>query len=149
MSFASREQVMITLFNLLSGAYAFQTTSRRPMTQASLPNTLMPALFLLDDDEDHKRGDKITPAIRTIKAGIWIFTNSGQNPDPTITPVTILNNIIDSIDPVCGGVLKPGPNGLQTLGGIVVDCWIEGKITKDPGMLTSGEYAHIPLMIRL
>jgi|SRR5665213_1526842 len=149
MAYVTREQAMTALFTLLQGAYAFGTTSRRPMTQANLPGTQMPAMFLIDDDEDHKRASDAPPAVRTITCAAWIFTDTGQ--DPNATPATILNNIIDSIDPNSGGVLMPSQfqNGRLTLGNLVYDCWIEGKITKDPGVLGGNGFAHIPISIML
>jgi len=146
MSVVSREQIMTALFTLLSGAYAFQTASRRPVTEANLPSTQMPALFLLDDDEEHKRSDQITPAVRTFTAHAWIFTAAGQ--DPSVIPVTILNTILDAIDPITDGVLAPNAlTNRQTLGGLVYDCWIEGKIIKDPGVISGLGFAHIPINI--
>ena len=145
----TREQVMQAIFNLLATAYAFQYTSRRPMTEANLSSSaLFPAMFVIDDDEQHKRGDIVAPAVRTITCAAWIFTNTGE--DPNAVPATILNNIIDSIDPVTAGVLMPNPlTGHQTLGGLVYDCWIEGKVTKDPGVLGGLGFAHIPISIMM
>lgn len=148
MTATTREQAMMALFNLLTAAYSFGYSSRRPMTQASLPSVEMPAMFLIDDDEQHKRGTNLTPAVRIITCAAWIFTADAQ--DPNSIPATTLNNIIDSIDPVSGGALKPSNlTGTQTLGGLVYDCWIEGKVTKDPGVLGGLGFAHIPISIML
>ena len=145
MAATTREQAMIALFNLLTSAYSFNYTSRRPITASGLATLSMPALLLIDDDEEHVKGKYVTPAIRTLSCAAWIFISTGQ--DVSITPATLLNNIIDLIDPVSNGVLKPGPNGRQTLGNLVTDCYIEGKVQKDPGVQGGIGFAHVPMKI--
>jgi hypothetical protein len=138
---------MNALFELLETAYVFSTASRRPMSASSLPTVEMPAMFLIDDDESHVRGDALrAPGKLRITCAAWIFTADAQ--DPNAIPATTLNNILDAIDPKTGGVLKPSvATQRQTLGGLVYDCWVEGKVTKDPGVLGGLGFAHIPITI--
>ena len=143
----TREQAMTALYNLLITAYSFGYTSRRPLPQTDLTTVEMPAMILIDDDESHTRRGQNVPAIRTITCAAWIFTSDAS--DPSSIPATTLNNILDAIDPVSGGVLKPavGSGNFQTLGGLVSNCWVEGKITKDPGVLGKLGFAHVPMHI--
>lgn len=156
MSIVTREQAMNALFALLqtatwdngSGPVTWLYTSRRPMTQQSLGSMEQPAMILIDDDEGHTKGDQATKAVRKITCAAWCWTAIAQ--DPTSIPATEINNIIDSIDPNSQGVLMANQlTGKQTLGGLVYDCYIDGKLTKDPGVLGGLGFAHIPITIVL
>ena len=145
MTTVTREQVANALFNLLAGSSQFLTTSRRFLSEDQIASAEKPALFLLDDDEQHTRGKQLVPAVRETIFECLMFISSGL--DPNVVPGTTLNNLIDAIDPVSGGVLKPGINGKQTLGGLVTDCYIEGKIIKAPGDIGGLGAARIPIKI--
>jgi hypothetical protein len=145
MTTATREQVANALFNLLVGSSQFLTASRRFMPDDQIASAGKPALFLLDDDEQHTRGKQLAPAIRETTFECLIFISAGL--DPNVVPGTTLNNLIDAIDPVSGGVLKPDVNARQTLGGLVTDCYIEGKIIKAPGDINGLGAARIPIKV--
>jgi hypothetical protein len=141
----TREHVSIALYNLLVGSSTYQTTGRRFQTFANLPNVQKPALFLVEPKENHRRDKELVPARRIIEYECFIFIDDGT--DPNAVPITVLNPLIDAIDPVNGGVLTPGINGRQTLGGIVMDCYIEGEIIKVPGDLDGQGAAIIPIKV--
>jgi hypothetical protein len=146
MSQATREQVSVALFALLSSVSSFVYKSRRLQTFANISSSIqMPALFLEEEPEQHVRNKMPTPAIRTLEYTAYIFISAGL--DPNATPITTLNNIIDAIDPLNSGVLKPDdiPQNRQTLGGLVYDCYIEGTIEKIPGDIDGIGAARIPI----
>lgn len=146
MSYTTKEQIMMALFKLLSSSSSYETASRRLQLWGDVGSADKPALFLVEKEENHQRGTDITPAVRTINADVYIYTDAGK--DQSITPITVLNNLIDAIDPNAGGVLAPNPlTGTQTLGGLVWDCYIDGKIMKDAGDLDGDGIAIIPLKI--
>jgi hypothetical protein len=145
MTTASREQVANALFSLLQTSYAYPTASRRFVTDDQLSAVQKPALYLLNKKEDHVRGKLQTPAVRSILFDAVIFIAVGM--DPNVVPVTTLNNLIDAIDPVSGGVLAPNDHGRQTLGGLVTDCYIEGDIDLWPGDLNGLGGAAIPIKV--
>lgn len=126
-----------TAVNLITG---FQTTGRRVKMWSQV--TAQPALFLrnLEDEIAVREGQ---PNRRTMNVEAWIYSNAGRDPD--IAPGTPLNYLIDAIE----SVIKPD-NVLvnrNTLGGLVWDCKVDGKITYDPGDLDAQAKAIIPIRI--
>lgn len=142
MTTATREQVSLALFALLTGSATYNYSSRRLRMPDQVANVAKPALFQVEHKETVVKGKLITPAIRTLHIDVWIYIAIGT--DPNAVPITTLNNLIDAIDPNNGGVLKPSPmNGRQTLGGLVTDCYINGDIIKTPGDIGNGMGAAI------
>lgn len=146
MTIVTREAVMTALYSLVAASYPYALTSRRLQLIQSTSGANLPALFVVDHDEDHVRHDQITPAVRAIMADVWLYIDVGL--DPNTTPITTINNLIDAIDPISGGVLKPDvQSNRQTLGGLAYDCRIEGKIVKVPGDIDGLGLAIIPIKI--
>ena len=138
----NRESIMTALFNLISSSSSFNTASRRLQLWSNVAATDKPALFLCERGETYTRASEAVPESVTLNVDIYIYIDAGK--DQGITPATFLNNLIDAID----AVLAPNPlTGLQTLGGLVSHCWIEGKIMKDAGDLDGDGVAVIPLRI--
>lgn len=141
----TREQVAAALFNLLKSSATYKYSSRRFKTWTQIQSVMKPALFMIEHEEDHAKQKMITPAVRVMNIDVYIFISTGL--DPNAVPITDLNNLIDTIDPSSGGVLKPGSNGQQTLGGLVTNVYIDGKIIKVPGDLDGNGVAIIPLKV--
>lgn len=144
----TREAVSQALFDLLITSYSYALTSRRLDTYSSISSSAqMPAFFLEEEPEQHTRNKMPTPALRVLTYTAWIFVSQGE--DPNALPITIINNIIDAIDPVSGGVLKPNnlPQNRQTLGGLVYDCYIEGTLPKAPGDIDGIGALRIPIKV--
>ena len=138
----NREAIITALFALVSDAADFATASRRLRLWSSVPPGDKPALFLVERGDNYVRGSEAVPEAVTMELSIYIYTNAGQ--DQSVTPASILNPLIDAVDTA----LAPSAlTGLQTLGGLVSHCWIEGKILKDPGDLDGDGVAVIPVKI--
>ncbi len=137
MSQATREQVSIALFNLLKTSYSYPVSSRRMVLYDDVASINLPGLFLDEVKEKHSRNSNPTPAVRTLHYMVYIYTKADPSTgsDATNVPATQLNNLLDAIDPVQGGVLKADDalQNRQTLGGLVYDCYIDGDIEKIPG----------------
>jgi hypothetical protein len=138
----NRETIISALFTLVSGAASFATASRRLQLWSGLSPSEKPALFLSERGDTYAHASEAAPATVTMELDIYIYTDAGK--DPTIVPATILNPLIDAVD----AALAPNIlTGLQTLGGLVSHCWIEGKIMKDAGDLDGDGVAVIPVKI--
>lgn len=159
MSIVTREDVATALLNLLltasfitltsqGQAINFVTSGRRFRMWDDVQGSQKPALFLTEGKEHHMRGDLRTPAIRTIMYDAYIFINDGMNKAAQLTPITTINNILDSIDPITDGVLVPDMvSQKQTLGNLVYDCYIEGEIVKVPGDINGQGVLIIPIKV--
>lgn len=143
----TREQVSEALFDLLKTSYVYPVASRRFLSWDNVGSSAKPALFMLEYEESHIRNRQPTPANRTLMVEVLIFISEGL--DPNTIPIIKLNSLIDAIDPVSGGVLKPDDilQNRQTLGGLVYDCYIEGTILKVPGDVDGQGMATIPIKI--
>jgi hypothetical protein len=138
----NRENIITALFNLVSASASFATASRRLQLWSSVPSSEKPALFLAERSDTYARSSEALPEAVTMEVDIYLYTDGGK--DQSIVPASILNPLIDAIDTA----LAPSPlTGLQTLGGLVSHCWIEGKIMKDPGDLDGDGVAVIPVKI--
>jgi hypothetical protein len=138
----NREAILTSLFALVSGAAPFVTASRRMRLWSDVPSSDKPAIFMTEHGENYLRASEAVPEAVTIDVDLYIYIDAGK--DQSIVPSSILNPLIDAVDTA----LKPNIlTGLQTLGGLVSHCWIEGKILKDPGDLDGDGVAVIPIKI--
>lgn len=143
----TREQVSEALFDLLKSSYVYPVSRRRFLSWDDVASSEKPALFMLEHQETHARNRQPTPANRTLMVDVLIFISEGL--DPNTIPIITLNNLIDAIDPVSRGVLKPDDilQNRQTLGGLVYDCYIEGTIDKVPGDVDGQGMVTIPIKV--
>lgn len=143
----TREQVSEALFSLLQTSYVYPVASRRFLSWDNVGSSAKPALFMLEYEEIHSRNKQPTPASRILMIEVLIFISDGL--DPNTVPITTLNDLIDAIDPVSGGVLKADDilQNRQTLGGLIYDCYIDGTILKVPGDVDGQGMATIPIKV--
>ena len=136
-----REQIIAALFELASTAATFNTSGRRLQLWSKVAS--FPALFVQSTGTHYPPRDvRGLPPKRTISAELWVYTDVGK--DPNANPEAALNDIVDAIE------MALAPNvltGVQTLGGLVSHCWIEGEVEQFPGVLDGIAKAIIPVKI--
>ena len=138
----SREAIMTALFALVSGSTSFVTASRRLRLWGDVSAGEKPAIFQYEKDDEYKGADRHLPPTVTMNVDLYVYTAPGM--DSGVTPISILNPLLDAID----AALAPSRvTGRQTLGGLVSHCWIDGKIMKDPGDIDGDGVALIPIKI--
>jgi hypothetical protein len=138
---ASREAIMSALFALVSGSAPFVTSSRRLKLWTDVPAAERPAIFQYERDDSYTNGKQYLPIIE-MNVDLYIYTYPGT--DSGITPISVLNPLLDAVD----AALAPSKvTGRQTLGGLVSHVWIDGKVMKDPGDLDGDGIAVIPVKI--
>lgn len=138
----NRETIITAAFSLLANSASFVTASRRLKSWSSVAASDKPALFLSERRETYHRASESVPESVTMELDIYIYIDAGGNPE--IVPAIQLNNMIDAIE---SALLPNSMTGLQTLGGLVSHCWIEGNIIKNSGDLDGNGVAIIPLKI--
>lgn len=131
-----REEIMQALFNVVRDCGHWKTASRRLQLWSNVPSADKPAVFVVKKGEVHPASTDGT-GVR-IEAEIFIYMDStGQG-----VPDSMMNPFIDGI----ANALAPNQlTGLQTLGGLVQHCWIEGKIMQDSGDMDGDGVAVIPV----
>lgn len=117
----------------------FLTTGRRLVMWDQVQ--AQPALFLRDGDED-KEYHNIILEKATWHSEIYIYSKGGA--DPTIAPITPLNNLLDAVE----SVFEPDDSerNVYTIGGLVEWCHLV-KVLKDPGDLDGQAIAMMDVEI--
>jgi len=139
---ATREAVYAALFAQLATLPSIVTVSRRLQNAQDMQPEGFPAAFQLQGEQAVKYAGN-TPSIYTFKADWLLYTH---NSDPTVTPTTQLNALIDAAT----ALLTPSPAApRQTLGGLVEYCAIDGNIQVFEGILGDRSIAILPISILL
>ena len=145
MTAATREQISVAFFNLITGAADFTATSRRFVHWDQVNETQMPFLTMLKTGEVRGRQAEGLPAL-TINAHVFVYLSAGM--DPADVPDTAMNTVLDAID---AAVAPSGADALngnkQTLGGLVSHCYPLGPVFVDTGDIDGKAVAAIPFQI--
>lgn len=137
----SREEIFNALFNKVAAATTFKTSSRRLKHWNDVPAVEMPAIFQLETPQVYERQGRGLPAKKYFNAELFIYVYCPNSSD---IPSTQINNALDAIETV----LAPDPaTGLQSLGGLVMDCWIKGTIEIYEGLLGDKAVVILPIEI--
>ncbi len=138
----NREQIHVALFALLSGAAGFVTISRKLKHWADVSAVEQPALFQAHRGEVGTNTVRGAPTQWQIGFDIYVYANTSA--DPSASPSTLMNPLLDAIQ----AALAPSAvSGVQTLGGLVHRCWISGRIESDEGTLGDQGVLIIPIDI--
>jgi hypothetical protein len=141
----ARETIYAALFAKVTQAANFVTTSRMLVHWADVPPEGHPALFLRQVSETYSRQRGLPPRVQ-LSVEVYMYVHTMQQQlAPNVTPSTLLNPLLDSVE----ATLAPddGSNQVQTLGGLVSHCWIEGQIEIFEGVLGDQAVAIIPVSI--
>jgi hypothetical protein len=134
-----REAIYAALFALVSSASAFKTSSRKLQHWDDVPPPNQPALFQAQGNETAVAPYR-QPTKWTLQAKLYVYAH--QNSLDTL-PAVALNQLLNAIE----AKLAPGPDGEQTLGGLVSHCRIVGDVETDEGVLGDQALAIIPIEI--
>ncbi|MDE2467770.1 MAG: hypothetical protein KGL35_03270 [Bradyrhizobium sp.] len=123
----TREAVFSALFTKMQAISLFATASRRMTLPQQIQPGNLPAIMIWEQPE-HTKITTGQPAIREWEAWIVVVF---KNTDKSIPGATILNPMIDAVE----AALAPDDIGrnVNTLGGLVWYCRIDGTTTKETG----------------
>lgn len=135
----NREAIYAALFAKLAAVPGLVTTSRRLKHWNDVPQSMQPALYQAQRNETAVQMSR-QRVKWTFKLDVYLYvrTDGAQAPGPIINP------LMDAIE------LALAPNAVeevQTLGGLVAHCWIDGAIETDEGTLGDQAVAIIPITI--
>lgn len=137
----NREAILTALYDQALTAGTFPTSGRKLQLWTKISD--FPALFVHATGTHYPpREIRGLPPKRVIHAEIWVYTDAGKNPEAN--PEAVLNGMIDAIEAALAPNLL---SGVQTLGGLVHHCWIEGEVEQYPGILDGIAKAIIPVRI--
>lgn len=138
----TRESIWTQVANKLGATVGAVTTGRKLVPFDQVPPEKQPALFIAQTKEEHKQKAGV-PAILTLKADIFMYTNSGGN-DQTLCS-TQINNMLDALD--AAFAFDDVARGRCTLGGIVQHAWIDGETLIAEGQGGSQAVAIVPFAV--
>jgi hypothetical protein len=116
-----REPIYAALFALTQNIPDIVTTGRTLKHYDDVPQAQQPAIFQrqLDQTAQVKPG---TPTKWELAAEWYIYVNEGTQPG--VDSCSLLNPILDALE----AALAPNWQGYNTLGGLVFDCKLGGKM---------------------
>lgn len=142
-----RESAIGAFISIIANAYPWKLGPvRRLRLWNDVPAASRPACFLFEGGQDtYSWTDGAIPK-RIIEVRVFVYLNAK---DPNIVGAALLNGVMDAFDSafrLSGSDLISGRN---TLGGLVYNCHIDGKVLKDPGDLDGDALLIIPVKIIL
>lgn len=153
----SREEIFHALFELVKGAHfshlihghsTWAGFSRKFVDPNQIPADAQPFFSQFEGlPEMYERGGNRLPPVRTLGARLfcWARVASGDTGELGTQYVTwMLEGIEEALKPEEAGYGSPG---LQTLGGLVQWCRIEGTVLKFPGDTEHQALVCVPVRI--
>ncbi len=126
----------------INGRETWAFISRRVKLWSEVAIADQPALFLGEHGEGVAYTGDSSPGRTTLNVDLLIYTSAGRDPD--CVPASDLNVAIEAL---FTALAPDQTTGRQTLGGLVQNCRIEGRVIKDPGDLDGQGLALAPLRI--
>ena len=136
----TREPIMSALFAKLAALPGVVTASRILRHYTEMRPADQPAVFLSPRSQTAERSRGL-PTKWTMDVSVYVYVKR-QGAD--VIPDTAMNALLDAIELA----LAPAPGvEVQSLGGLVDHCWIEGAIETDEGVLGDQAISIIPLRL--
>jgi len=144
-----RESVFAALFALLTPLQGspptvgqpFVTVSRRLVPWTDCDSTLQPAIYQWQDDEDTSQQQVWGENIWTLRAKLFIYA---WNADDSTPSSPAMNALLDAVESALGTI----PIGqINTLGGLVNNCYIDGKVIFAENVQAQQSVIVVPITI--
>jgi hypothetical protein len=133
----------VALFHLLQTSAPFRTASRRWKSWTETPD--QPAIYQVENGEEWKRTRGLPPIV-TLEVDIFLYSNVGADPNVLVSPAinALIKAVATALTP--SATADVGAN-ILTLGGLVFEAWISGRVEIREGMLAGQAIAMIPVKI--
>ena len=137
----SRESIYAALFALVSAPTVFQTKSRRLQSWSQVAAEEKPALYQIQVGEDPRGDETGKPWKWRLEVELYIFV---APTDDTAAVSPLLNPLVDAVV----AALQPAVTAeVQTLGDLVYNTRLSGRIEYREGLLGPNAFAVIPIEI--
>lgn len=145
-----RDTILNALFQLLKTKLASNVTTigRRHMMPPTLTSAMQPALFVVQGGEKREPHPRGTGGKITLRVLLVAYCyDSASHSDGTTLLNTLIGQIEDALAPDLDSPDYDPVRPVQTLGGLVYNCWIDGESDIDPGVFGQQAVAIIPISI--
>ncbi|HWR15167.1 MAG TPA: hypothetical protein VN577_10080 [Terriglobales bacterium] len=141
---APREDIYAALFTLLNGLADWKFTDRKYVPISQIGDTSFPAMMMCQKDEQPEVNGRGIPIKWHLNVEVVIYVDTGGDREDMV-PAQLLNPLLDTIE----NAIQPDPTirGPQTLGGLVSQTRINGKVETDGGVLLNRGWAVVPVEI--
>ena len=144
-----REQVYAAVFGQLAGALLapagpFKTVSRRWQDPSQVSPADRPALYQVQRDELAKTSVIGVPIFWRIGLDLVLYT--AGDAEPNVVQSTELNSLMDAVE---AAIASATPGLSQSLGRLVTNCRIEGKIEIVENVQGTMAMAVVPILIEI
>jgi hypothetical protein len=138
-----REAIYAALWELGAGAAQFTSANRRLRHWTDVAPAEQPALFMSEKGSQAAIKTLGAPTVWTLYADFYVYAHSS---DPYLTPVAILNPLLDALE---AALAPAATTGIQNLGlpQMVQHAYIAGKVQTDEGVLGDQAIAIVPVEI--
>ncbi len=140
----NREAAFSALFQRVSRAYPWVTTSRRIKLWTEVPSQLRPALFQLESGPETYQWTSLATPRRSFDVKLFLYFDSRDSSTPGAFAI---NNALDALDIALTPQRLDDAKGRQTLGGAVYDCRIVGVPVRDTGDLDGDGLAVVTIRL--
>jgi hypothetical protein len=148
----TRNQVMTAILNLIqgmtfstpiNGSTKWNTVSDRLRLWGDVSSDQQPAAFLVTHREmDDYRGLGLLR--RRLDLGVWCYTRSDNSPG-----ALDLDTMMEAFEQAFVNRIDDPSRNLNTLGGLVYFCRLEGRVFKDPGDIDNQTLMIVPLVVEM
>jgi hypothetical protein len=125
-----------------------QTIGRRHISPPELSAAMQPAVFVIQVRETKTSTPRGLPGKLILQGFIFVYCATsgaseiaGQESNLAATQLNALKKAIDD------AIAPDQASGIQSLGGLVSHCWIDGDTDEDPGIFGQQAMAVIPVNI--
>jgi hypothetical protein len=159
----NREPIAQALFTILAGAYPWQTKSRQGQIWSNVAE--QPAMFLIAPSENDQQPEMALTEYK-LNYLCLVYFKADPAPDGSAAhpyPDTVINAMIGAIEAKLGTptgervqnmqvvgqqpVIAPGNAAAPTPVTNVINCWIDGRIDKDSGILDNQAAILLPIVV--
>jgi hypothetical protein len=134
-------QALETQLGKVKDLYPFKTVSRRARIWTNVTPSEQPALYLIKVSEGY---DQSTWGAARYRLKYLMLCYLRADAQPNVVAEVEINKALDALDATLAG--KP-PGTKQTLYGIVENCWIDGDVMIDTGILDQQIVIVVPVSI--
>jgi hypothetical protein len=141
---ANRETISQALETQLAkakNAYPFKTVSRRARIWSNVTSAEQPVIFLVKVSE---AVDQSTWGAARYRLKYFVLCYLRADAQPNVIAEVEINKALDAVD---AALLGTPPGEKQKLGGLVENCWIEGDVMIDTGILDQQIVIVVPVSI--